>query len=75
MLEEAKCREGVSEKGTNEETRMDKLAELEDFVTGTLHYVSYILSGRMRFLQHQECVLSFGHMSCKKGYDGRFGLA
>jgi hypothetical protein len=75
MLEEAKCREGVSEKGTNEVRRMDKLAKLGDFVTGTLHYVSYILSGRMRFLQHQECVHGFGHMFCKEGYDGRFGRA
>jgi hypothetical protein len=44
-------------------------------VTGTLCYVLYVLLGRMRLLEHQERVLSFGHMSCERGYDGRFGRA
>jgi hypothetical protein len=52
---------------------MDKLSKLGDFVTGTHRYVLYILLGRMRLLEHQERVLNFGHMSCKQGYDERFG--
>jgi len=75
MLGEAKCREGVSEKGTDEVRRMDKLSKLGDFVAGTLRYVIRTLFGRMRLLHHQERVLSFGYMSCKQGYDGRFGRA